>query len=82
MRVRLGQTATVRLLSSDAVCTGARVVAIGSVVGRKVALDNDPVTDTDARVVEVRIALSDADSARFAGLVNARVSIVIADPQP
>ncbi len=76
-RVRLGMGATVRVKSTDLVCRDGRVVAIGSLVGRKVALDNDPVTDTDARVVEVRIELGAADSAAVAGLSNARVEVVL-----
>lgn len=76
-RVRLGMTARVRVKSTELEFDGARVVAVGSRVGRKSALDNDPVTDTDARVVEVRVELSPQDSARVAGLTNARVEVLL-----
>lgn len=61
--------------------TGARVPGvvdgIGQKVGRRSVLNNDPVTDTDARVVEVRIALGAKDSEAVAGLSNARVQATI-----
>jgi HlyD family secretion protein len=76
-RVRMGMRATVRVKGTGLVCQEARVVAIGQIVGRKVALDNDPVTDTDARVVEVRVALDPASSASASGLSNARVEVLI-----
>jgi len=76
-RVQIGAQATVGLEGLDLEFTDARVVAIGSAVGRKVALDNDPVTDTDARVVEVRVELDARASALVAGLSNARVKVLI-----
>ena len=75
-RVSLGMRATASVKSTGIVLRGT-VVKIEPLVGRKVALDNDPVTDTDARVVEVRVELDAEDSIRVAALTNARVEIVI-----
>lgn len=75
-KVALGQPARVRVPSLNAELAG-KVVRKDLVVGRKVIFNNDPVADTDARVVEVRVRLTDADSARVAGLSNARAEVVI-----
>ncbi len=75
-KVLIGQSARVRVPSLGAELSG-RVVRKDLVVGRKVIFNNDPVADTDARVVEVRIRLADEDGARVAGLSNARAEIVI-----
>ena len=75
-KVRLGQAARVRVPSLGADLSG-RVVRKDLVVGRKVIFNNDPVADTDARVVEVRIRLAPEDGARVAGLSNARAEVVI-----
>ena len=53
------------------------VAEVGHRVGRKVVLTNDPVSDTDARVVEVRIRLTPADAERVTRLSNARVEVSI-----
>jgi HlyD family secretion protein len=53
------------------------VVEIGQIVARKVVLTNDPVSDTDARVVEVRVNLDAESSARVARLSNSRVEVTI-----
>ena len=53
------------------------VSEIGNAVARKVVLTNDPVSDTDARVVEVRIDLDRPSSARVERLSNARVEVFI-----
>lgn len=78
-RVQTGSKATARVKSTGLVVAG-RVVKICPLVGRKVALDNDPVSDTDARVVEVWIDLDQADSERVSGLTNARVEVRIEGP--
>jgi HlyD family secretion protein len=75
-RVRIGQAARVRVPSLGAELSG-RVVRKDLVVGRKVIFNNDPVSDTDARVVEVRIRLAPEDGSRVAGLSNARAEVVI-----
>jgi HlyD family secretion protein len=77
-RVKPGQKATVRVSSSGQTLTG-EVAEIGQMIGRKDVLNNDPVADTDARVIEVRIGLSPQDSRRVAGLTNARVEVEISE---
>ena len=76
IKVQAGQVAKVRVPSLAAELSG-QVVRKDLVVGRKVIFNNDPVADTDARVVEVRIRLSAEDSPKVAGLSNARVEVVI-----
>ncbi len=73
-RIRVGQPAVARLTGSSFQVTGV-VEEIGMLVARKDVLNNDPVSDTDARVVEVRVRLSETDSVRVAGLSNARCEI-------
>ncbi len=58
------------------------VEQIGSQIGRKITLDNDPVADTDARVIEVRIRLSDSDSAKVRRMTNMRVEVTIETGHP
>ena len=53
------------------------MVHVGWQVGRRVVLDNDPVKDTDARVVEVRVKLDPAAAERVARLSYARVEVRI-----
>lgn len=74
--ISVGMPAEVRIESSDQPFTG-RVTEIGHVVARKVVLTNDPVSDTDARVVEVRIQLDAEFQELVARLSNARVEIRI-----
>lgn len=75
-RVKLGQTASIRVQSQETVFSG-HVVRVSWKVGRQVVLDNDPVKDTDARVVEVRIALDSRACAQLAGLSYARAEVRI-----
>jgi HlyD family secretion protein len=75
-RLRVGQPAIVRVQSMRNQMTG-RVSQIGWIVGRRDVLDNDPVKDTDARVVEVRIDLDSPFSEQVAGLSYARVEVQI-----
>jgi HlyD family secretion protein len=75
-KVRIGQAARVRVPSLGEELSG-QVVRKDLVVGRKVIFNNDPVADTDARVIEVRIRLAMEDSPRVAGLSNARAEVVI-----
>jgi len=55
------------------------IVELGNIVARKVVLTNDPVSDTDARVVEVRVQLDPESSRRVERLSNARVEVTF-DP--
>lgn len=59
-----------------------RIADLGHLVSRKVVLSNDPVSDTDARVIEVRVRLNPVDSARVARLSNARVEVSIDVSRP
>lgn len=74
--LQAGMAAEVRIDSSDAVLPG-QVIEIGNLVSRKVVLTNDPVSDTDARVVEVRIDLDPQHVKSVERLANARVEITI-----
>lgn len=53
------------------------VVQIGHRVARKIVLTNDPVSDTDARVVEVRVRIDPSKIERVVRLSNARVEVDI-----
>jgi HlyD family secretion protein len=75
-KVHLGQAAQVRVPSLGAALSG-KVVCKDLVVSRKILFNNDPVADTDARVVEVRIRLAPEDSPKVAGLSNARVEVLV-----
>jgi HlyD family secretion protein len=75
-RVQVGQLATVRIPSMNLTLPG-RVEQLGHLIGRKDVFDNDPVADTDARVVEVRIGLESADAKQVERLTNLRIEIRI-----
>jgi HlyD family secretion protein len=77
-RVRVGERAVATLESLGERLRGV-VVEVGHVVARKAVLSNDPVSDTDARVVEVRVKLDPADSRRVERLSNARVEVLIGE---
>jgi HlyD family secretion protein len=74
--VRLGMRARISIDSSSHQIDG-KVIEIGNLVSRKVVLTNDPVSDTDARVVEVRIDLNSDQIESVARLSNARVEVTI-----
>jgi HlyD family secretion protein len=78
-RIALGQTADVNVPSLKCDLRG-KVERISRIVARKSVFSNDPVEDTDARVVEVRIVLDAEDSRRVAGLSNARIHARIDAP--
>ncbi len=75
-RVKPGMRATVRVPGLDWTGHGT-VVSQSRVVSRKIIFSNDPVSDTDARVIETRIKLDPDDSQKVAHLSNARVEVVI-----
>lgn len=75
--VRVGQRAAITIRSTRQTLNGA-VEQVGLQIGKRDILDADPVADVDARVVEVRIRLDAADSARVAHLTNLRVDARIA----
>lgn len=77
-KVRLGQHATIT--SDNGAFTSelkGTVTEIGRKIGKKDVLNTDPAADVDARVVEVKVALSPEDSKRVGGLTNAKVMIEI-----
>lgn len=77
-RVRVGQKATIT--SDNGAFAGelnGTVTNIGRKIGRKNTLNNDPAADVDARVIEVKIALSPKDSDKVSGLTNAKVIVNI-----
>lgn len=74
--VQLGQNASIHLTSTGERIEG-KVEQIGLLVARKDVLSNDPVSDTDARVLEVRITLDAADLPKVERMSNARVEVAI-----
>lgn len=54
-----------------------RVEKIGFKIARQDVLGTDPVADTDARVVEVKIRLNPADSLKVAQFTNLKVNVII-----
>ena len=72
----IGMLAEIRMESSDKSISG-HVVEIGHLVSRKIVLTNDPVSDTDARVIEVRIDLDPQSISEVVRLANARVEVTI-----
>lgn len=75
-KVKLGDPAVVVIDTTGDKFNG-RVVEVGHIVARKKVLTNDPVSDTDARIVEVRIELDQAGSDWLCRLSNARVQVTI-----
>ena len=76
-RVQIGQPATVRLFTGQGEELQGQVAEIGMIVAKKDVLANDPVADTDARVVEVRVRLRPEDARQVERLSNARVEVTI-----
>jgi HlyD family secretion protein len=76
IRLRIGATAKIILKSRRASMDGV-VTHIRPIVGRKSVLDNDPVSDSDARVVEAIIDLKEEDSLLVESLSNASVTAII-----
>jgi HlyD family secretion protein len=73
-RVRLGQSAVIRSRALERPVTG-KVVEIGRMIFKNDVLNVDPAARADARVVEVRIELDDAQ--RVAGLTNLTVDVLL-----
>ncbi|MFO0917616.1 MAG: efflux RND transporter periplasmic adaptor subunit [Planctomycetaceae bacterium] len=74
--LKVGQSATVRISSDGREIIG-KIEQIGLMVARKDVLSNDPVSDTDARVLEVRVALPEQEISTVERLSNARVEVSI-----
>jgi HlyD family secretion protein len=73
-RVRVGQRATISSPALPHAVSGT-VDRIGLKIGKKDVLSVDPAAKTDARVVEVRIALDDATEVD--GFTNLEVDVAI-----
>ena len=81
LKVHLDQLATVSMRNLETTLQG-HVVEVGRLIGRKDVLSSDPVDDTDARVVEVRIRLNEVDGQRVSGLSWAKVEVTIDTSKP
>jgi HlyD family secretion protein len=75
-RVKLGQSVTIKTDKMLGDLEGT-VEEIGWKVGRQDVLGTDPVVDTDARVVEVKISLDHRSSAKVNRLTNLKVNVII-----
>jgi HlyD family secretion protein len=75
-----GDRAVVTIDTNGHVLQG-HVREIGHIVARKAVLTNDPVSDTDARIVEVRINLEQSRPAWLERMSNARVKVRIGTDQ-
>lgn len=75
-RVAPGDQAEIRVASSGKLLRGV-VAEVGRIVARKDVLSNDPISDIDARVVEVRIDLDLDAGSVVRRLSNARVEAII-----
>jgi HlyD family secretion protein len=73
-QVKLGQSATIKtnVLTKD---LQGEVTDIGQKIGKKDILETDPLADTDARVVEVKIRLNRESSQQVANLSNLQVEV-------
>jgi HlyD family secretion protein len=76
MRVRCGQTASIRVTGTTEPLHG-KVVEVGWEIGRKDVLNTDPVADIDARVVEVRVRVNPEDAPKLTRMTNLQVQVVI-----
>ncbi|MGX1325204.1 HlyD family secretion protein [Bradyrhizobium sp. USDA 377] len=76
-RIRVGQSVEIR---ADAISTSlqGRVDHIGDAIARQTVVNNDPASSTDARVVQIYVALSKQDSERVAKLSRLQVRGVFA----
>lgn len=78
-RIRLGQTARITSRALRGAVTG-RVVEIGWTIHKNDVLNVDPAARADARVVEVRIELDDAEPVKR--LTNHTVDVLIDTAEP
>lgn len=76
-RIQVGQRVKVRSEAFSPPISGT-IQRIGSAVRRQTVINNDPATATDARVIEVHVALDPARRADVAGLSRLQVHAVFA----
>jgi HlyD family secretion protein len=74
--IKIGQIASITSKGLAGELTG-KVAEIGLQIAKKDVLGTDPAADVDARVVEVKIQLDTAASAKVQGLTNLQVNVVI-----
>ncbi len=70
--IHVGQPVELRSEAFEVPATGV-VERVGLKVKRQSVINNDPATDTDARVIEVRVALDAASSVRVSNLTRLQV---------
>ena len=75
-KVKLGQTATITSSAIARSLTGT-VETIGLEVERQEVVNTDPTANIDAKVVEVKVRLSEESSKKVAGLTNLLVNVRI-----
>lgn len=75
-KVKIGQKATVNSEALSEELPGT-VEYIGRQVLRQNIYDTNPTTDSDARIVEVKIRLDETASKKVSGLTNQRIRVVI-----
>jgi HlyD family secretion protein len=77
-KVRVGQTASI---SSEAGAFAqpikGTVSHVGLQIGKQDVLSTDPATNSDSRVVEVKVLIDPTDSPSVAGLTNSKVMVKI-----
>jgi HlyD family secretion protein len=71
-KIQVGQKATISSRALPKELTG-KVEIIGTQVGKKNVLNNDPALDIDSRVAEVKIRLNPTDTALAANFINLQV---------
>ncbi|MFO1003570.1 MAG: HlyD family efflux transporter periplasmic adaptor subunit [Planctomycetaceae bacterium] len=81
LKIQTEQIATISMRNLETTLRG-RVIEVGRLIGRKDVLSSDPVDDTDARVVEVRIRLDEEGGRRVSGLSWAKVEVTIDTSTP
>lgn len=75
-RVKIGQSATIKTDDIIGELEGV-VEKIGWQIARQDVLNTDPVADTDARVVEVKIRLNPSSSDKVTLFTNLKVNVII-----
>ncbi len=75
-KVKIGQNASVTSSAISEALTGT-VEQIGLEIQRQAVVNTDPSANIDAKVIEVRIKLDEASSAKVSGLTNLLVNVQI-----
>ena len=72
-RVAVGQSVSISSSALGETALTGKVARIGTLVGRQKVTADDPAANTDARVLEVIVALDEPSSQRAARLVGLEV---------